>query len=161
MAVTGGFPFWRTCLIWRGEAALPRPHKVEWQQSAAVLTGWLSGNFTRLETLSRPHELNHRAMLGKGPVGEGDPGAGPLQQGAGDKYPEPEPAMLALGVVAAAPPRQIGFADALEDVRCDPRSVVGDRDLDHFRIPPRVHLDGLAGEIDGVFEDVADAVQDC
>ena len=41
-----------------------------------------------------------------------------------------------------------------------PGAVVGNHDLDGLGIPPRVHLHGFAREIDGVFQDVADAIED-
>src|SRR6266851_2685995 len=53
----------------------------------------------RLETVARPDDMNHGAVIGKHTVGERDFCAGALQQGAGDEYPEPEPAMLALDLI--------------------------------------------------------------
>ena len=108
--------------------------------------------------LARPHDLHHGAVVGELAVGEGDFGAGPLQQRAGDEDAKPEPGMLAL--VGARPPRQIGLADPLQHVGRDAGAVVGDHDLDGLAVPPRVDLDRVAGEVDGVLQDVADAVED-
>ena len=100
-------------------------------------------------------------MIRKGPVGEGDPGAGALEQRAGDKHPETEAAVLALGFVDAAPARQIGLADTLQNVGREARAIVGNDDLDGLGVPPRIHLHRRPREIDGVFQDVADAMEDC
>ena len=99
-------------------------------------------------------------MVGEHAVGERDLGAGALQQRPRDEHAEPEPAMLALGVVGLAPARQIGLADPLEDVGRKARPVVGNHDFDGFVVPPRIHLDLVAREIDGIFQDVADAIED-
>src|SRR5205823_7569386 len=84
----------------------------------------LFSGISGLEALARPGDLHHRAMIRKNPVGEGDLCAGPLQQRAGDEHPEPKPLMLALGVSDVAPPRQIGLADPLQEVRRNAGSVV-------------------------------------
>src|ERR1700693_2420911 len=88
--------------IWRGSPALPRPHKVDQTplstaRDAIMLLGRrFRGGFARLETASRPADLNHGAVIRENPVGEGDLCAGALKQGAGDKDPKTEPAALAL-----------------------------------------------------------------
>src|SRR5205085_10970364 len=94
------------------------------------LTGWVGSGFTGHEAAARPGDLNHGAMIRKGPVGEGDLGAGAHKQRAGDKHPETEAAVLALGFVDAAPARQIGLADTLQNVGRQARSIVGNDDLD-------------------------------
>src|SRR5882757_8874350 len=120
----------------------------------------LRGGLARLEAASRPGDLNHGAMVRKDPVGKGDLCARALQQGAGDKHAETKTTMGALDLSRTAPPRQIGFADALEHLGRDPRPVIENDDLNGLSIPPRVHLHGRPGEIDGVFQDVADPIKD-
>src|SRR5438105_6554413 len=105
-------------------------------------------HFAHFEALPRPRDLDHRAMVGKDPVGEGDFGAGSLQQGTRDKHPQPQSAVVSFGFLGATPPRQIGFADSLDDVGGKARPIVGNDDLDGVVIPPRIHLDGAAREID-------------
>src|SRR6185437_9235422 len=94
------------------------------------------------------------------PVGEGNLGAGALEQGAGDKYPKSKAAARAMDLVSIATTRQIGFADAFEHVRCNARAVVGDDDFYGLGIPPGIYLHRCPGEIDRVFQNVADAIQD-
>src|ERR1700733_7955238 len=81
--------------IWSGNPALPRPPKVDHPSSRrdhavrvpaqgrdaakTVLRCWFGSNFAGLETVARPGDLNHGAMIGKDAVGEGDFGAGALQ----------------------------------------------------------------------------------
>src|SRR5665213_1879320 len=133
MAFTVQVPLWRTFHIWRDNTALPRPHQAVqapvWPLRA-VLGFRFGGYFASLEASAWPGDLNHGAMIRKDPVGEGDLGAGALQQRAGDKYPETEAVMLARGFLRAAPPRQIGLADALQQVGGDPGTIVGNHDLD-------------------------------
>src|SRR6266849_1060139 len=125
------------------------------------LTCWFGSGFTGLETAARPGDLDHGAMIRKGPVGEGDLGAGALEQRAGDKHPETEAAVLALGFVDAAPARQIGLADTLQYVGRETRAIVGNDDLDGLGVPPRIHLHRRPREIDGVFQDIGDTMEDC
>src|SRR6202790_4055305 len=135
-----------------GEAkSLPYPYQ---------LSRWFGGGFTGLEAVARPGDMNHGAVIGKGPIAEGGFCPGALQQRAGDEDPETEPAVIALGFVGAAPPRQIRLADALQDVGREAGAVVRNHDLDGLGIPPRVHFHGFAREIDGGFQDVADAIED-
>src|SRR5712691_11191438 len=105
-----------------------------------ALSRWFSSGFTRLEPAARPGYLNHGAVIRKGPVAEGNLCGGAVKQGSGDKHPEAKAIMLVLRLVGAEPPRQIGFADAVQHVVCDARSIVGNDDLDGLGIPPRVHL---------------------
>src|SRR5437879_3971274 len=114
----------------------------------------------RLEAVARPGDLHHGAVIGKDPVGKRHLGAGALKQRAGDEHAEPEPGMLVLGFFCAGASRQIGLADPFQHVGRDTRPVVGDHDLDAIGVPPRVHLDGVPCKIDGIFQDVADAVED-
>src|SRR6185437_8949962 len=131
IAFTVGYPCVRLPIIWRGTAALPRPHKVDpSQRPAAVLGCRFGGNLAGLEAGAGPGDLNHGAMVRKDPVGEGDLGPGALEQGAGDKHPETEAAVAPLAFVGGAPPRQIGFADPLDDIGGEARAVVGNDDLD-------------------------------
>src|SRR5438105_5686714 len=123
------------------------------------LGGRLLSGFVGLEALARPGDLHHRTMIRKYPVGERDLCAGPLQQRAGDEHSKPEPLMLALGVSDVATPRQIGLADPLDEVGRNAGSVVGNDDLDGIVVPPRIHLHRGPRKIDGVFQDVADAIQ--
>src|SRR5580704_10878165 len=119
--------------IWSGNPALPRSPKVDHpsprrdhavrvpaqgrDDAKTVLRCWFGSKFAGLETVARPGDLNHGAMIGKDAVGEGDFGAGALQQGSGDKDPETEaPPVPVLALVGAAPPRQIGLADSLQYV---------------------------------------------
>src|SRR5712671_269760 len=125
-----------------------------------ALTCGFSSGFTGLETAARPGDLNHGAVIRKGPVGEGNLGAGALEQRAGDEHPETEAAMIALGFVDA-PARQIRLADTLQYVGRETRAIVGNDDLDGLGVPPRIHFHRRPREIDGVFQDVADAMEDC
>src|SRR6185312_15670313 len=127
----------------------------------AALSLWHFAAFTSLETPARPYDRDHGAVIGKNAVGKRDLGTRPLQQRACDEYAEPQPRMLARRLIAAAsPPRQIGLADPLDDVGGKSRPVVGDHDLDAVVVPPGVHLGRRAGEVERIFEDVADAVED-
>src|ERR1700721_3782328 len=106
-----------------------RPGRRQDCPNKTVLRCWFGSNFAGLETVARPGDLNHRAMIGKDAVGEGDFGAGALQQGAGDKDPETEaPPVPVLALVGAAPPRQIGLADSLQYDGREARSLVGKED---------------------------------
>ena len=100
-------------------------------------------------------------MIRKGPIGERDLGAGALEQRAGDKHPETETTGLAVGFIGPAPAGQIGLADTLQYVGRETRAIVGNDDLHGFGIPPRIHLHRRPREINGVFQDVADPVEDC
>src|SRR6267154_4777026 len=161
VAVKGADPSWLVPNIWRGRMALPRPYKVDCPRrntALNVLRRWLVCTFSRLEAVARPGDMNDSAMIGKGPVGKRHFRAGALQQRAGDEHAEAEPAVLAF--VVARPPRQERLADPLQHVGRDAGAVVGNHELDDLAVPPGVHLDGLAGEIDRVFQDVADAIED-
>src|SRR5882757_3498881 len=148
--------------IWRDNTALPRPHKVDQQsrQWRPVLRRCFGGGFSGFKSAAGPHDLDHGAMIRKGPVGERHLGAGALQQRPRDEHAEPEPAALALRIVRAPPPRQIGLADPLQHIRRDAGSIVGNHDVNGLGIPPGIDLHGGAREVDGVLEDVADAVED-
>ena len=80
-------------------------------------------------------------MIRKGPVAERDLGAGAFQQRAGDEDPEAEAAAAALGILGAAPARQIGFADPLQDVG---REAGAATELVLTREQHLTQLDGLA-----------------
>src|ERR1700722_7240801 len=56
------------------------------------------------EAGARPDDMDHGAMIRENPVGEGDAGAGALQQRAGDEHTKTETTALALDLVGAAPP---------------------------------------------------------
>ena len=84
-----------------GLAALAR-RRVRLQPTAQFpdagdLTGnrFRNGRFGGLEPVARPGDLNHGAMIGKGPVGEGHLRAGALQQRSRDENPKAEPAVFA------------------------------------------------------------------
>src|SRR5882757_4418903 len=126
------------------KAAQSRPGAAKYRLGNP-LRCWLACTFGRLEALARPGDMSHGAVVGKGPVGEGDFCAGALQQRAGDEYAEAKPAALAF--IVARPPRQVRLADPLQDVGRDAGAVVGDHDLDDLVVPPGVHLDRLARKI--------------
>src|SRR3954451_25070400 len=73
-------------------------------------------HFAHFEALPRPRDLDHRAMVGKDPVAKGDLGAGSLEQRTRDEHPQPQSAMVIFRFLRATPPRQIRFADPLDDV---------------------------------------------
>ena len=114
----------------------------------------------RLEADAGPGDLYHGTVIGEYAVGERYLGAGALQQRPRDEHAEPEPGVLARRVDRPAPPRQIGLADPLHDIRRKARTIVGNHDFDRVVVPPRIHFDLVAREIDGVFQDVADAIED-
>src|SRR5882724_3101249 len=147
-------------MAWRRCAAKAVPSRSTVIAVGTALSRWFSSDFTRLESAARPGYVNHGAVIRKGPVAEGNLCAGALKQGSGDEHAEAKAIMLVLRLVGAAPPRQIGFADAVQHVGCDARSIVGNDDLDGLGVPPRVHLHGRAREIDGVFQDIADTIKD-
>jgi hypothetical protein len=68
-----------------------------------LLRWWFGWYFACLEAAARPGDLNHGAMIWKGPVGKGYLCAGAFQQRAGDKHPETETRAIALGFVGAPP----------------------------------------------------------
>src|SRR5262249_58970509 len=78
----------------------------------------------------------------------------------GDEDAETEPADLALAARRMAADRQIRLADAVEDLRREARSVVGDRDRHLAVAPLRRNLDLRAREVDGVFHEIAEPVND-
>src|SRR5215472_9878404 len=116
--------------------------------------------FIPLKAASRPGDLHHRAVIGEDAVAERYVCAGALEQGARDKDAKPEAAMLTLVLVGAAPPRKIRLADPLQDIGCKARSVVGNLDLNGLVVPPGVDLDRGAREVNGILQNVADAVED-
>src|SRR5438477_12525618 len=85
-------------------------------------------HFAHFEALPRPRDLDHRAMVWKNPVGKGDLGAGSLKQRTRDEHPQPQSVMVIFGFLRATPPRQIGFADPLDDVGGKAWSIVGNDD---------------------------------
>src|SRR6516162_2692317 len=178
----------RTAIIWRLVGALPRSQNCAPVNAAERRSSGSSGVgrafFARIggrgpgfqqsalggrrlaavlgfEQVARPGDLDHSAVIWENAVVERNRCAGALQQRTGNKHAEPEAAVVASGLVLAPPPRQIGFADPLQDVGGKARPVVGNHDLHRLLVPPGVDLDGGAREIDGVLENVADAVKDC
>src|SRR5258707_2691423 len=135
MAFTVGAPFTSDIVyIWSDNVALPRLNPSPRPRAGATQIGthlryWFNRDFARFEAAARPGDLNHRAMIRKGPVGKGDLGPGPFQQCAGDKHPETEARVLTLGFIRAAP-RQIGLADPFQHIGRNPRPIVGNDDLD-------------------------------
>src|SRR5690349_11926123 len=96
------------------QAPLPRPSGMD-----LVLWGCLRqlfGRFTRLEAVARPGDLNHGAVFRENPVAEGNLGAGPLEQGARDKYSQAKAGARTVDLVPVATPRHMGFADTFEQV---------------------------------------------
>src|SRR6185312_5766284 len=130
-----------------GCGVLPRSPNVEW------LRRWAFVGSARLEAGARPGDLYHGTMIGEHAVGERNLRTGALQQRPRDEHAEPEPGVLAWRVDRPAPPRQIGLADPLRDIGRKARTIVGNHDFDGVVVPPRVHFDLVAREIDGVFQD--------
>src|SRR5215211_8158670 len=77
------------------KAAQSRPGAAKYRLGNP-LRRWLVCTFDRLKALARPGDMNHSAVIGKDPVGEGDFCAGALQQRAGDEDAEAKPAALAF-----------------------------------------------------------------
>src|SRR3569623_955939 len=102
----------------------PHPH--------SSLSGAADAGF---KAFARPGNGDNSAMIRERAVGETDLGAGPLQQGAGDKNPEPE-AALAAPAVAGRPAGEVGFADSLQEVGRDTGTVVGADDGALLHAPP-------------------------
>src|SRR5438477_5929604 len=61
-------------------------------------------SFLGLEASTRPGDLHHGAVIGKGPVGERNLGAGAFQQRAGDEHAKTEAGAFAVGLIGAAAP---------------------------------------------------------
>src|SRR3954469_18188074 len=108
VAVNGwSFVAARQYMAWQdgaAKAAQSRPGAAKYRPGNP-LRRWLACAFGRLKALARPGDMNHGAVVGKGPVGKGDFCAGALQQRAGDEHAQAKPAALAL--VVARPPRQV------------------------------------------------------
>src|ERR1043166_9476838 len=137
-----------------GCGVLPRSPNVEW------LKRWPFTGFVRLEARAGPGDLYHGTMIGEHAVGERNLRTGALQERSRDEHAESESGVLAWRVDRPAPPRQIGFADPLHDIRRKARTVVGNHDFDRVVVPPCIHFDLVAREIHGVFEDIANAIED-
>src|SRR6185295_9956823 len=84
-----------------------------------------------------------------------------LQQGFCDEEAETQAARLDIRVVSAAPPAgHIRLPDPRHDFRREARPVVADGDVDGRAAPERADVDTLAREIDRVFQQIAEAVED-
>src|SRR5262249_61786234 len=77
----------------------------------------------------------------------------------GDEKAEPQAARLAVDPLPGAV-GDIGLADAVHDLRGKARTVVGDGDRNVLAAPRGGTLDSLVGEIDGVLEQVPEAIED-
>src|SRR5690606_6330601 len=100
-------------------------------------------------------DRNARARPVAGAVAEGQFRPRALQQRLGDEEAEAEPA----GPLILLPPGDIRIADTLEDIGRIAVAVVLDDDAHAFR---RVADDDghlLAGMVDGVFQQIAEAVE--
>ena len=88
--------------------------------------------------------------------------AGALEQGLGDEEAEAEAAGLAVAAVVAgaAAGGDIGLADAVDDAGGEARAVVDDGDGDLVGVPVGADLDLALGEIDGVLDEVGEALDD-
>ena len=84
---------------------------------------------------------------------------GALQQRFGDEEAEAQAALLAFGADAAAA-GHIRLADAPQDFRREARSIIGDRDRDILLAPAHRDFDTCRREVDGVFHDVAEPIED-
>src|SRR5262245_31230843 len=109
---------------------------------------------------------NDRPTVRKRPVLEIEPRPGAFQQRLGDEEAEPEaarfmPGRIALGALALAPAAgDIGLADPLHDLRSKAGTVVGNGDGNLLPAPGGGDLDPLVGEVDGVLEQIAEAIED-
>src|SRR5262245_2977067 len=82
-----------------------------------------------------------------------------LQQGFGDEEAKPQAARLAVAALAATV-GDVGLADPVHDLRGKARTVIGDRDGDVLAVPGGGDIEPLVGEIDGVLEQISEAVKD-
>src|SRR5579883_2801983 len=93
-----------------------------------------------------------RAALGQ--IREIEPRSGPLEQSLSDE--DAETHMLRL----AAPPRNIGLAEARQEAGREAGTVIGDLDGDAGPVPGRGDAHLAPRELDGVLDEVAEAVHD-
>src|SRR5262249_20414121 len=82
-----------------------------------------------------------------------------LQQGFGDEEAQPQAARLAVAALSATV-GDVGLADPVHDLRGKAWTVIGDGDGDILTVPGGGDLDPLVGEIDGVLEQIPQAVED-
>src|SRR5260370_4650381 len=92
------------------------------------------------EVAAAPAHTHDRASIGKCAVLEVERSARALQQGLGDEKAKPKPARLA---VQSWPPAlcDIWHANALHNLGCEARTIVGDTDGDILPAPGRRDLD--------------------
>src|SRR5712691_980765 len=100
-----------------------------------------------------------RAAVGKYPVFEVERGARAFEQRLGDEKAKTETGGFTAGIHAPPLARShIGFTDAVHDFRRKARSVVADGHRNIVAAPIGRDLDAFQSKIDGVFEQVAEAV---
>src|SRR5262249_43070439 len=111
------------------------------------------------EVAATPMHADDRPPVRKRAVLEVEPRARALEQGLGDEEAEPQAARLALAALPATA-GDIGLADAVHDLRGKARTLMGDGDGDVLTAPGGGALDPLGGEMEGVLEQVSEAVKD-
>src|SRR5262249_33654858 len=126
---------------------------------------WLTPTTSRrergcaFEGAAAPVHANDRPPVRERAVLEVERRARALQQGLGDEEAEPQAARLALAALPATA-GDVGLADPGDDLGGKARTVIGDGDGDVLTAPGGGDLDPLVGEIDGVLEQVSEAVKD-
>src|SRR3954468_7809515 len=130
--------------------------------------GYLAGFCLRserhgaLEVVAPPVHANDRPAVRKGAVLEIERRTRALQQRLRNEEAEPEAARLtvdALALLSAA--GDVRLADSVHDLRSKARAIVGDGDGDVLSAPGGRDVDPLAGKVDGVLQQVSQAVEDC
>jgi len=131
---------------------LQRAHRIDGVAAADAL----------LEIAAAPADAHHRAAFRKRAVFEVESGARALQQGFRDEEAKPQAARSrAIDILALrAPAGHIGLADPVHDLRRKAWTVVGNADGNVVPGPGCRHIHPLTGEVHGVFEQVAEAIED-
>src|SRR5262245_39588468 len=118
-----------------------------------------------LEIAPLPVHPNDRPAVGKRPVLEIERRPRAFEQRLGNEEAEPETAgflaaRIAVGALTLAPATgDIGLADPLHDLRRKAGAVVGNGDGYLPTAPGGRDLDPLMREVDGVFEQVPEAIE--
>src|SRR5512135_2371291 len=117
--------------------------------------------------VARPHHA-HSGTAGI-QIDDADHAARLFDQGLGDEEAESHAFVLLQRAARpdlslaeremAGPRRDVGLADTLEDVGRKAGSVVGDGDAQLTGVPARLHADLALGEVGGIFDDVAQTVE--
>src|SRR5262249_10863273 len=113
------------------------------------------------ERLPRPSHRHDGAVVWTLTIFQGDGGPRPFQQRLGDKKAKPQPGRLAaLELPGASARGDVGLAKGIEDVEGNAGTIVADGQYHLARRPAGDDGDVLAGEIDCILDQVAEAVDD-